>query len=135
MMHPMTELRRPAAARLATVVRGNGWFSLCSGAALALGTGTLGGWFGLPTATVAVVGATLVPYGMLLALGSSRPATLRHLAVFATAGDMAWVLAAAALLLIPGTMSAAGKAALACVSMVVLWFAAMQVRELRRTGQ
>jgi hypothetical protein len=55
----------------------------------------------------------------------------RPIAVLATAGDLGWVRGAAVLLMVPNTMSVAGKSMLAVVSLAVLAFAALQLRALR----
>ena len=117
--------------RLARIIGANGWFCLVSGIVLLLGAGIFGDWFELPWGVIAAVGLVLVPYGMLLVFGSRATRFDRRLALMATAGDLLWVVAAAMLVVIPDTMGAAGKWALAVVSLAVLGFAVMQIRELR----
>ena len=93
----------------------------------------IGDSFDLPVWVIAVVGFALVPYGLILRVAAASPAFDRRVALFATVGDLAWVLVALVLLVVPNTMSTGGKWALAIVSLAVLDFAILQLRELRRT--
>ncbi len=118
--------------RLARIISGNGWFCIVSGSILLVGSVVIGDWFDLPVWVIAVVGFALVPYGLILRSNAATPAFDRRIAVVATVGDLAWVFGAIVLLVIPNTMSAGGKWALGILSLAVLDFAILQIRELRR---
>lgn len=122
-----TQLR----SRLAGTINANGWFSIVSGAVLLVGAVVLDAWFDLPAWVIALVGASLIPYGLTLRSAARTIPVDRRMAWFATIGDLAWVIAAIALITIPHTMSAPGKWTLVILSLAVLDFAVLQLRELR----
>jgi hypothetical protein len=123
--------------RLSRIIEANGRFSVVSGALLLAAAVVLDGWFDLPAAVIAVVGAALIPYGLMLRRSAALDPFDYRLAWLATIGDLTWVIAAIVLLVIPNTMSATGKWTLAIVTLAVLEFAVLQLRELRwpRTGR
>ena len=94
----------------------------------------LDGWFDLPAWVIAVVGGALIPYGAMLRRAARGEPLDRRMAWSATVGDGGWVVGASVLLAVPNTMSAAGKWTLGFVSLAVLNFAILQLRELRRSG-
>ncbi len=120
----------PAWRRLPTIILANGWFGIGSGLILLVASPWLGDWFDLPAWVIAVVGASLVPYGWMLRSAAEAEPFDRRFGWLATVGDITWVVAAVALIAIPNTMSAAGKWTLGIVTIAVLDFGLLQLRAL-----
>lgn len=126
---PMKQLTAP---RLSKTLWANAGFSGVSGLALLAGAGRLSGWLGVTPIILAVAGAGIglfAAYVGWVARQEQLPAT--HVRTIALA-DYGWVIAAAVVILLPGTMSGPGKAALAVVSLIVLDFAILEWMGLRR---
>jgi hypothetical protein len=116
---------------LSRTLEANAAFSAISGVALiALAiAGTEG--FGVPPWMLGIVGAGLVPFAWIVHLAARRPE--RMLVRLIIGADVAWVVAAAVILLgFPGTMSPTGSIALALASLVVADLAIMQYVGMRR---
>ncbi len=116
--------------RLPRIIGANGLFCIISGTALGAGAIILDDWFDLPALVIAVVGAALIPYGLMLRGAAKADPFDRRWAWLATIGDMAWVVGAIILITVPNTMSTGGKWTLAIVSLAVLDFAILQLRDL-----
>lgn len=109
-----------------------------SGAAAALmlvGTGILGPLLDLPAGLLQAAGAVLVPYVLLLALWSRRPALPRAVILGVVTANALWVLGSI-LLLVAGPVSpnALGIAFVIAQAVAVAAFAEFQVIGLRRSA-
>ena len=118
---------------LIRTLEANAVFSAFSGAVLialaVVGTDA----FGVPPWMLGLVGACLLPFAWIVHRTARYPEPmLVHLIIGA---DVAWVIAAAVLLLVfPGTLSPTGSIALAVASVVVADLAIMQYVGVRRTS-
>jgi hypothetical protein len=120
---------------LASAVSYNALFSAISGVTLSVGALPLSGSIGIASWILAVVGVGLVGFAGLLVWLLADARRLARGAPFVVAADVAWVLAAAVLLVgIPNLLTPAGQVGLAAVSVVVAVLAAAQTVGLRRRG-
>jgi hypothetical protein len=120
---------------LASAVSYNALFSAISGVTLSAGAPLLSGPIGLSTWILVTLGAGLVGFAVLLLVLLADGDRLARGAPFAVAADVAWVLAAAVLLVgDPNLLEPAGQVSLAAVSVVVAVLAAAQTVGLRRRG-
>ncbi len=111
----------------------NGLFSGTAGIVLIIGAAFgLGGWIGINAWLLAGLGVGLVVYAadLLWLARSSRMIVAGGRA--AVLADVAWVIAAAALIAFSAVLTRQGELALAIVSIVVAGFAAAQWIGLRR---
>ena len=122
------------AHHLPSLIQSNGIFSMTSGLVLAVGSARLDTWFGVPAGWLLAIGAALVGYGLSLHMSAGRDEILERVGRFATGADIAWVLAAVALISLTDVLTPNGEIALAGVSLVVLGFAVLQARALRGTS-
>lgn len=121
-------------SRLRRVLLANGGFSLTSGATMLVAAAYIEDRLGAPAWVLIAVGLVLVPYGVGLWRASRATSLDRRVVWAATAADLAWVAGAAAVIVVPGTMSVAGKWVLAGLTIVVLDFALVQLSAVRRDG-
>jgi hypothetical protein len=118
---------------LASAVSYNALFSAISGITLSAGALPLSGPIGLSTWILVALGAGLVGFAGLLLWLLADADRLARGAPFVVAADVAWVFAAAVLLVgIPNLLAPAGQVGLAAVSVVVAVLAAAQTAGLRR---
>lgn len=115
----------------------NAAFSGASGLVLLVAAGPAGAWLGVPDPwLLRALGGGLVAFGagLLLLARSDRPK--RGLVVAASASDFAWVAGSVVLLAaFPDLLSAAGRAAVAGVAVVVAGLGGAQLVGLRRRTQ
>jgi hypothetical protein len=120
---------------LASAVSYNALFSAISGVTLSAGAPLLSDPIGLSPWILVTLGSGLVGFAALLLLLLADARRLARGAPFVVAADVAWVLAAAVLLVgIPNLLAPAGQVSLAVVSVVVAVLATAQTVGLRRRG-
>jgi uncharacterized protein YndB with AHSA1/START domain len=120
---------------LASAVSYNALFSAISGVTLSAGAPLLSGQIGLSTWILVTLGTGLVGFAALLLLLLADADRLARGAPFVVAADVAWVVAAAVLLVaVPNLLAPAGQVSLVAVSVVVAVLAAAQTLGLRRRG-
>lgn len=119
---------------LVRALAANALFSGASGLVLLLAADPAGAWLGVPeTWLLRALGGGLVAFGagLFLLARSDRPG--RGLVIVASASDFAWVAASAVLLMaFPDVLSAAGRASVAGVALVVAGLGAAQLAGLGR---
>lgn len=124
-------------ALLVRALQANAAFSMVSGLVLLLAAGPAGGWIGVDeTGLVRALGGGLIAFGagLLLLARSERPG--RGLVIAASVSDFAWVAGSGVLLLaFPELLSAAGRAAVAGVALVVAGLGAAQLAGLGGRSQ
>ena len=107
--------------------------SSATGLLLAAGAGLLAGLLGLPEPLLRTAGLLLLPYAALVAWAGTRPVLRRNLVRAVIAINLLWVLDSAALLAFgPISPRPLGTAFVLAQALVVLAFAALQWRALRR---
>jgi hypothetical protein len=119
---------------LRLALRGNALFSIASGVAMVVAGRLLAEELGgLSAVEFAVLGSQLALFGAFVAWLAARPVIPRATAVGIIAGDLAWVLASAAVLVFPpASLTFAGKVAVAACADVVAVFAILQIVGVRR---
>lgn len=117
---------------LRNILFANATFSLISGVVLITASGPLGEFLGTSRWVPIVVGAVLVPWAAFAFVNGRREKPLRRDAWLTIAGDLAWVVGAAVVILWPDSLSTSGKWALGIVSAAVLDLAVFQWVALRR---
>ncbi len=115
------------------VLQANGAFSASSGAALLAGATLLDGATGLEAWFLMSTGVLLIGYGLTLwRLAATGTPSGWWVAIVL---DLGWVLAAGIVLIgFPSAMTSAGRLGLLAVSVVVVAFAGLQIRELWAGG-
>ena len=104
-----------------------------TGLLLAAGAGLLTGLLGLPEPLLRTAGLILLPYAALVAWAGTRPALPRNLVRAVIVINLLWALDSAALLAFgPISPRPLGTAFVLAQALVVLAFAALQWRALRR---
>ena len=124
----MSENTTPTALRRA--VLGNGIFSTVSGAATAAFASPIAEFMEIPTWALYVVGLGTLLFGVSLLFAGRATSIDRKGVAFTLIADATWVLMAIVIILIPGTMTGAGKIVYGLVSLVVAVFAVLQTRGL-----
>ena len=117
---------------LKTAMIENAMFSGLTGVVLIFGAAWLDTWLGAPGWLLAALGAGLIGYAAFLVTTARNPRWMRFGGTNAVVGDVAWVLGAAALILVTDALTTKGEIALATVSAIVAAFAALQWIGLRR---
>lgn len=111
---------------------GNALFSLAAAMVALAAAGPLAAAFAVPTAWLVVIGAGLVPFGLaVLHLGRRRDTDLRAVRIVVVM-DALWVVAAAVILTVPGSMSPVGKLVLGLLTLGVIDWAVLQAIGMRR---
>ncbi len=111
----------------------NGLFSGTAGIVMVIGAAFgLGGWLGINAWILAALGAGLVVYAADLVWLARSPRFIVAGGRAAVLADVAWVIAAGALIAFSALLTRQGEVALAIVSIVVAGFAAAQWMGLRR---
>ena len=82
-----------------------------------------------------MLGVVLLAFGAQLLLAARKQKIDTREAAAITTMDLLWVVASAALLIVGGPLTVAGKWAVAMVADVVLLFAILQIVGLRRLGR
>ena len=122
---------------LRTALRGNGIFSLISGALFILLAQSISEFLGIaPDAfvVVALIGVGLLGFSGMLFWLTSRTAIATTLAIGAIVGDVAWVIGSIALLVFdPFQFSTAGRWAILIIADAVGIFAILQFMGLCRS--
>ena len=120
---------------LRKVLRIDMWGSAAAVGMTVLGAGLLGSWLGVPAGVVLAVGVVLIPWALFLSM-TSRRTPLSRLAVGGViAGNLAWGVAAAIVLIgFPDALSAAGKWIVAIFSLAVVDIGVAEWFGLRRGG-
>ena len=109
----------------------NGLYSAVSGALLLAASRTLDTTLGLESWFLIVAGISLLGYGVLIAELGRREDPIPG-ARFATALDLAWLIAAVVVLIaFPNALTTSGRYALIAVSIPFAVFAFVQIRQLR----
>jgi hypothetical protein len=129
----ITTLERNASL-LGHALKGNSAFSLLSAVAAIAAASPLTHFLGLswPGALTAL-GVLLVGHAAILWWGSSQAVVPRWLAWYAIGGDVGWIVATIAILVVdPWSFTTGGKWLLAIVGDVVAVFAILQYIGLRR---
>ena len=127
-----TRLEGLTAKRLGTVLWVNAGFSTLSALAFFFLADPLADWLGLDRSVLVVLAAAVGGFAVYVAIVATRdPVPAAHVAIVATA-DLLWVVAAAAIVVIPETLPVAGKVALAAVSLVVLDLGILEMMGYRR---
>jgi hypothetical protein len=120
---------------LASAVSYNALFSAISGVTLSVGGLLLSGPIGVDGWILVTLGVGLVGFAVLLLWLHADADRLARGAPFVVAADVAWVVAAAVLLVgVPNLLVPVGQVSLAAVSVVVAVLAAAQTVGLRRRG-
>ena len=117
---------------LRNILFANATFSLISGAVLIAASGPLGDFLETSRWVPIAVGLALLPWAVFAFMNGRREQPLRRDTWLTIAGDLAWVVGAAVIILLPDSLSAGGKWALGIVSVGVLDFAVFQWLALRR---
>ena len=111
----------------------NALFSGASGLILIIGAALgLDDWLGINAWLLVGLGVGLVIYAIDLSFFARSPRWLIPGGRMAVAADVAWVIAAVALIAFTAALSDAGEVALAAVSLIVAGFAVAQWIGLRR---
>lgn len=111
------------------------WGSVAAMAITIFGAGLVGGWLGVPTGVVLAVGITLIPWVVFLAVTSRRTPLSRPSVGVVIAGNLAWGIAAAIVLIgFPDALSIAGKWIVAIFSLAVVDIGVAEWVGLRRGG-
>lgn len=121
-------------ARLGTVLWANAACSGLSALTLIALAGPLSAWFDVPRAALTAIGLGLASFAVFVAVVARferRPWAVVMVIVLA---DFAWVVAAAAVILIPDVMSNAGRISLGLVSVVVLELGLLEWMEYRKVS-
>jgi hypothetical protein len=115
-------------------LRGNGIFSLITGAAFVLDAKPLADLMGLPwSLALTIIGAVVLPFALLLLWVTAQKEIHPTLAKTIIALDAAWVIISLLLLLTNWlNLSTAGNWIVAVLAEVVLTFAILQTVGLRR---
>ena len=125
-------------ALLKKALIGNAAFSVVSGVAILSANGWLVKFLGLPgTASLAVLGITLVVYAVLLWLSARRSKIRVIEAWIAVLMDLGWVIGSYVLIVVV-PFSVGGKWVVALVAELVLAFAVLQwlgIRQVGKSGQ
>jgi small basic protein len=117
---------------LRTVLFANAAFSLISALVLLAAARDLAEFTTVPRGIHIGVGIALLPWVAFVFANARRESPLERDTRLTIAGDLAWVVVAAAIILIPDSLSVGGKLALGTVSLAVLGFAVLQWRALQR---
>ena len=118
---------------LRRTLKANAVFSGVSALVLTGFSSPLADAFDVPRWVLVSIGVGLVVWAVMTWRVASNPA--RNVVMSVVVGDFAWVVGAAAVIAIPGTMTATGKAALAAATLVVLVFGVLQLRSVRTLGR
>ena len=110
----------------------NALFSGAAGLVLIVGSAWLDGWLGVNTWLLVALGVGLVVYAVDLVWWSRSQRWLVAGGRMAVLADIAWVLAAAALIAFTAVLTTRGELALAAVSLIVGGFGAAQWTGLRK---
>lgn len=105
---------------------GNGVFSLLAGVITTVLAAPLSDYMGAPQTALYVIGVGTTLFAVAILFSTRRPDIHLGFALGVIGADLAWVVAALAIILIPETLTGEGKAILAAVSVVVGSFAALQ---------
>jgi len=119
---------------LRNALRGNGIFSLLSGAIMVVGAGALANIMGVPSAVAfIVIGVGLLLHAVNLFYNAGKNTIKMNFGWFAIIADVAWVLGSAVILLTDAfSLSTTGKWIVLMVADVVLLFAIVQYLGLRK---
>ncbi len=109
----------------------NAVFSAVSGALLIALASPIGRLGDLPEVLVASVGVSLLSFAAFVGAAARRDPVDRGAALIITVADFAWVVAAAAIIAVPDTMRAGGKAVLGALSAFVLVLGLAEAKALR----
>ncbi len=118
---------------LSTVLVTNAAYSALAGLVLAVGAVRLDTTFGVHAGWLVGLGAGLIAYADLLYFWATHDAWHRRGGRIALAGDVAWVVAAA-IVVITGALTETGSLVLVIVSVPVALFAEGEWLGLRRLG-
>jgi hypothetical protein len=117
---------------LHNILFANAAFSLISAVALIVASRLSAEFLGTADWIPLVVGGALLGWAAFVFLNARREKPNRRDTWLTIAGDLAWVVGAGAIILIPDSLSAGGKWVLGIVSLAVLDFAVLQWLALRR---
>ena len=117
---------------LRNILFANGTFSLVSGVVLLAVSGPSADFLGTAGWVPVVAGVGLLGWAAFVFVNARRAQPLRRDTLITIAGDLAWVIGAAGIILLPDSLSTGGKWALGVVSVAVLDFAVLQWLKLRR---
>ncbi|MDJ0953304.1 MAG: hypothetical protein QNJ81_06465 [Acidimicrobiia bacterium] len=121
--------------KLDTVMVRDAWATGTSTVLTIAAAPLLGGWLGVSGWIVAAVGLALVPWTVFLAMTARQDPLIKWRTAVIAAGNLAWVVAAAVLVIgYPGAMSTTGRWLLGLFSLVVLGFGLLQTIGLLRWG-
>ena len=121
---------------LRTAITANAAFTATSGFALALGSRPVAAWLGIPEVATQAVGLALLGYAAFLVLVARVPRLLMSGGRVAVAADVAWVVVAAAILILyPSLLAPNGRLGLMGVSVAVLGLAIVQWQGIRRLAR
>lgn len=123
----------PRRTLLGRAMTENGLFSGTAGIVMVIGAAFgLGGWLGINAWLLAALGAGLVVFAADLLWLARSPRLIVAGGRAAVLGDVAWVIAAGALIAFSAVLTRQGEFALSIVSIAVAGFAAAQWLGLRR---
>ena len=118
------------------VLQANAIFSTASGSALALGAGSLAGWFGLPPIALIVLGLTIVLFAVGLFFFARRGEVASVTLYSVAALDALWVVTSVFLILSGfAPLTVAGKWAVVILADIVAIFAGLEFYAARRIVQ
>jgi len=117
--------------KLRYVLSANVVFSVVSAIVLVAASAPLAEFLGTPVWVPVVVGVALLPWAGFVLVNARREPPSRRDTWITIAGDLAWVIGAAVVIVLPDTLSSGGKWALGFVSLVVLDLAVFQWLALR----
>lgn len=125
-------MRNPNQSLLRGALTGNGLFSILSGLISAVFAAFLGDLMGINPVVLLLVGAGVVGFGIVTLTNARRQPINLVLAKATVVADIAWVVGAAAIILIPDLLTAEGRMLLGAISVAVGLFAVLQAIGIRR---
>jgi hypothetical protein len=117
---------------LRNVLFANATFSLISAAILIAASGSSAEFLGTVDWVPTAVGVALLGWAAFVFLNARREQPTHRDTWLTITGDLAWVVGAVVIILLPDSLSTGGKWALGIVSLAVLDFAVFQWMALRR---
>ena len=128
----ITSTKTKTGMPIRNILFANAGFSLLAGLVLMAASSPWAGWFGVSRWVLVGVGAALLPWAAFVFRNARREPPLRRDTLLTIAGDLGWVVAAAAIIVLPDTLTVEGQWALGIVSLAVFDFAVFQWLALRR---